>query len=122
MIINSNTYLNEISKPALNQNNLITPAIENNDNSAATIMQQVKVTTDKPNQKQVQEAVEQIQQFTQTMVHNLKFSIDDDTGKTVVKIVDSQTDELIRQIPSEEAINIARALGKVHGTLFNVNA
>lgn len=72
--------------------------------------------------EQVEEAVQQIEQFTQTLSQNLKFSIDEDTGKTVVKIVDIQTQEVIRQIPSEEAITIARTLGKIQGLLFNGQA
>jgi len=72
--------------------------------------------------EQVNDAVQQIQQFTQTLAQNLKFSIDEDTGKTVVKIVDIQTQEVIRQIPSEEAIKIASALGKIQGLLFNSQA
>lgn len=72
--------------------------------------------------EKVADAVKQIEQFTQSVAQNLKFSIDEDTGKTVVKIMDSQTNELIRQIPSEEAINIARTLGKIEGVLFNDQA
>lgn len=72
--------------------------------------------------EQVEVAVNQIQEFTQTLAQNLKFSIDEDTGKTVVKIVDIQTQEIIRQIPSEEAISIARTLGKIQGVLFNGQA
>ncbi|MCC7136249.1 MAG: flagellar protein FlaG [Nitrosomonas sp.] len=76
----------------------------------------------KSSPEQVEDAVKQIEQFTQSVAQNLKFSIDEDTGKTVVKIMDSQTNELIRQIPSEEAINIARTLGKIEGVLFNDQA
>lgn len=42
---------------------------------------------------------------------NLKISIDDQSGKTVVKVVDGDTDEVIRQIPSEEMLSISRRLG-----------
>lgn len=72
--------------------------------------------------EQVKEAVQQIEQFTQTLAQNLKFSIDEETGKTVVKIVDVQTQEVIRQMPSEEALSIARTLGKIQGVLFNGQA
>lgn len=72
--------------------------------------------------EQVEAAVNQIQQFTEALTQNLKFSIDEDTGKTVVKIVDMQTQEVIRQIPSEEAIKIASTLGKIQGVLFNGEA
>lgn len=72
--------------------------------------------------EQVEDAVQQIEQFTQTLSQNLKFSIDEETGKTVIKVVDTQTQEVIRQIPSEEAIKIAGALGKIQGLLFNDQA
>lgn len=72
--------------------------------------------------EEVKDAVNQIQHFTQTLAPNLQFSIDEETGKTVVKIMDAQTQEVIRQFPSEEAITIARALGKIEGLLFHDKA
>lgn len=94
------------------------PATENNVSAKASPA--VKIEQSSP--EKVEDAVRQIEQFTQSVAQNLKFSIDEDTGKTVVKIMDSQTNELIRQIPSEEAINIARTLGKIEGVLFNDKA
>lgn len=67
--------------------------------------------------KQVERAVDDVQRFVQTMNNGLQFSIDDDSGRTVVKVVDKQTDEVLRQIPSEEMLDIARALGKLKGLL-----
>ena len=72
--------------------------------------------------EEIRSAVNQIQHFTQTLAPNLQFSIDEETGKTVVKIMDAQTQEVIRQFPSEEAISIARALGKIEGLLFHDKA
>ncbi len=73
-------------------------------------------------EQEVKHAVEQIQEAVNNLAQNLQFSIDEDTGKTVVKILDSQTQEVIRQFPSEEAIAIARTLDKVQGLLFNDKA
>lgn len=67
--------------------------------------------------KQVEKAVDDVQRFVETMNNSLQFSIDDDSGRTVVKVVDKQTDEVLRQIPSEEMLDIARALGKLKGLL-----
>ena len=72
--------------------------------------------------EKVQQAVDQIQNFTDNVAKNLKFSIDEDTGKTVVKLLDTQTQEVIRQFPTEEAISIARTLDKVQGLLFSDKA
>ncbi|MCC6916200.1 flagellar protein FlaG [Nitrosomonas sp.] len=97
------------------------PAARTGEREMAPAVQPAAKTGDiKP--EQVKEAVDQIQQFTQTLTQNLKFSIDEDTGKMVIKIVDAQTQEVIRQMPSEEAIKIASALGKIQGLLFNGQA
>ena len=71
---------------------------------------------------QVNEAVQKIQGTVDNLAHNLRFSIDEDTGKTIIKVMDVHTEEVIRQIPSEEAVEIARTLDKVQGLLFNGKA
>lgn len=75
-----------------------------------------------PRPKQVQQAVEQIQRVVALMAQNLQFSIDKSSGKTVVRIVDSETQEVLRQIPSEEVLAIARALDHMQGLLLNGKA
>lgn len=71
---------------------------------------------------QIQKAVDEIEKFTQALARNLTFSIDEDTGKTIVKLMDTQTKEVIRQIPTEEVVSIARALGKIQGSLLDDKA
>ncbi len=56
------------------------------------------------------DAVKQLNSYVQSINRNLEFNIDVDSGKTVVKVIDAETDELIRQIPNEEALNIAKQL------------
>jgi flagellar protein FlaG len=56
------------------------------------------------------------------LASNLLFSLDQETGKTVIKIVDSQTNEVIRQIPSEEVLAIARNLDRIEGLLLKQKA
>jgi flagellar protein FlaG len=41
---------------------------------------------------------------------NLEFSIDDSTGAVVVKVIAKASGELIRQLPSEEALKLAQSL------------
>lgn len=72
--------------------------------------------------EQVKQAVQKIQGTVDNLAHNLRFSIDEDTGKTIIKVTDAHTDEVIRQIPSKEAVEIARTLDKVQGLLFNGKA
>jgi flagellar protein FlaG len=72
--------------------------------------------------KQLEAAVQQVQDFTRTLANELKFNIDEDSGQTVVKIVDSSTEEVIRQIPSEEMLAIAKALDQIQGLLIKQKA
>ena len=69
-----------------------------------------------------QRAVESINRRLEQSVNNLRFSVDDDTGKVVVKVLDTATDQVIRQIPSEEALAISRSLEKLQGLLLNQQA
>ena len=73
-------------------------------------------------EEQIRQAVEKIQGAVDNVAHDLHFSIDKDTGKTIIKVTDTHTKEVIRQMPTEEAINIARTLDKVQGLLFNDKA
>ena len=60
--------------------------------------------------QRVERAVEQLNDYVQSFQRDLKFSLDEDLGKTVVSVVDRNTQELIRQIPNETALQLARNL------------
>lgn len=81
-----------------------------------------KVDNKTASDEQITLAVQNIQGAVENLAHNLRFSIDEDTGKTIIKVVDTHTDEVIRQFPTEQAIEIARTLDKVQGLLFNDKA
>lgn len=75
-----------------------------------------------PSTAELQRAVAQVQQVIEPVAQDLLFTIDKDSGKTIVRIVDSATDEVIRQIPSEELVAIAKALNKLQGLLLKQQA
>ncbi|MCU7845533.1 MAG: flagellar protein FlaG [Candidatus Thiodiazotropha sp. (ex Monitilora ramsayi)] len=56
----------------------------------------------------VQAAVEQMKDFAQVMSRQLQFDVDDDSGRTVVRVLDKESGDVIRQIPSEEVLALAR--------------
>lgn len=58
----------------------------------------------------VQQAVAQMNEYIQTTQRDLRFSIDEESGETVVKVLDRQTEEVIRQIPDEIFLRLARNL------------
>ena len=56
----------------------------------------------------VKAAVEQMKDFAQVMSRQLQFDVDDDSGRTVVRVLDKDSGDIIRQIPSEEVLALAR--------------
>jgi flagellar protein FlaG len=72
-------------------------------------------TNTETNQLSVQEAVKHLEGFVSFTRADISFSIDEASGVQVVKVMDSQSKEVIRQFPSEEAIRIAQALDKLQG-------
>lgn len=72
--------------------------------------------------EQVSRAVKEIQQAVGPVAQDLQFSVDNETGRTVVRIVDSATQQVIRQIPTEEVLAISRAVGRMQGLLLRQKA
>ena len=63
-----------------------------------------------PSREELQQAARQVQEKLQARASNLVFSLDEDSGQTVVKVIDAQTEEVIRQMPSEEMLALAQSL------------
>jgi len=59
---------------------------------------------------QLESAVSQISEFVQNFQRDLAFSVDKESGRTVIKVIDSRTKDVIRQIPSEVALRLAKNL------------
>lgn len=74
------------------------------------------------NRQALDEAVKAVNDFLKPINNSLQFNIDDETGKTIVKVVDSTTNELIRQFPSEEMLSIAKAIDQMKGLLIQQKA
>lgn len=70
----------------------------------------------------VAQAARSVEKFVQQMSSDLQFSVDESSGSNVVRVVDRATKEVIRQIPSEEMLAIARALDRLQGLLIRQKA
>lgn len=71
--------------------------------------------------EQLDSAVFRLNDFVQTVQRDLHFDVDDNTGKSVVRVVDQQTNEVIRQIPDELALKLADNLQQEEPlTLLNI--
>jgi len=60
--------------------------------------------------EKLQEVVSQLNDHVQMVQRDLHFSVDEQSGHTVIRVVNSATEELVRQIPSEEVLRISRNL------------
>ncbi|MBS1198574.1 MAG: flagellar protein [Proteobacteria bacterium] len=70
----------------------------------------------------IEKATDQVKKFVSPVNNDIQFSIDDETGITVVKVVDKSTNEIIRQIPGDEILQIAKALDRLQGLLVKQQA
>lgn len=67
----------------------------------------------------LEQAVTDIRKFVQAAQRNLEFSIDDSTHQVVVKVIATDSGEVIRQIPSETALKLAQSLHDASNVLFD---
>ena len=75
--------------------------------SVPSVVDEAKVAKESDDLKQ---AVSQLNDFVQTVQRNLQFSIDKESGTMVVKVIDAKSEKVIRQMPSEETLKLARSL------------
>ena len=72
---------------------------------------------------EVQQSAGKVQQLLAKAAPNLTFSVDQDSGRTVIKIVDPVTKEVLRQIPAEEILrmdkNIDQMIQRYKGLLID---
>ena len=67
-------------------------------------------------------ALDRVSDMLRPIARGLTFSRDASTGETVVRLVDTETNEVVRQIPNETAVAIARALDRLQGVFVQVRA
>lgn len=63
-----------------------------------------------PSKQSLAAAVEKIDKYVNATQRNLTFSVDEASGEIVVKVIATATGELIRQLPSAEALKLAEKL------------
>ncbi len=97
----------------------VRPAVQSAEPSA-----QVQQPASVPDMGHVSQALKNINKMLQDAMppQNLEFMIDEDSDRTIVKVVDQKTKEVLRQIPSEEVIELAKALDLSQGLLIRQKA
>lgn len=70
----------------------------------------------------LEKAVSDMQDFVQSVRRDINFQLDDGTGQIVVRVTEAATGDVIRQIPSEEALRLAENLSEIRSLLFEAEA
>ena len=70
----------------------------------------------------VRQAVEQANDALRQSAVGVEFSLDQGSGRVIVSVVDSETKEVLRQIPSEQMLAISRAIDDLRGLLIEQEA
>lgn len=72
--------------------------------------------------EQLADLADRLNERMQMMRRSLRFNVDDASGRVVVKVVDQDSGEVIRQIPSEEVLAMMKHINDVDGLIFDAQA
>lgn len=69
--------------------------------------------------QQIEEAANRLNELAQSIKRDLKFSVDDTSGETVITVLDGATNEVIRQIPEDRVLALRENIESLKGILFS---
>lgn len=91
-------------------------------NSAAMTEKKAEQTAQELTAEQLADMAEQMDKFVGSFTHELKFRVDEDSGRNVVTVIDSKSGDTIRQIPTEELLDVIARLADASGGLIDIKA
>ncbi len=72
-----------------------------------------------PSMKELQDAVDSLNKFLETKTTHLKFQLHEKLQKYYVQIVDDNTDEVVKEIPSKKLLDVAAKIQEMVGILVD---
>lgn len=99
--------------------------LDNVDPGAQTLTVEYASTEEQSTKSQlseIQDKVAQLNDHVQNLARSLQFTIDDRSGSEVITVTDTETDEVIRQFPSEEVLKSRSAMDQLKGLLLETKA
>ena len=86
---------------------------------AERVLPTAKATGHSVSQKELDQSIEQIQVMMDLRNRSVEFTTDESSGARVVKVVDSNSGDVIRQMPAEELLSFMRNLTRMLGTFID---
>jgi len=78
--------------------------------------------TTRPTREAVEQAANRIEKFVKSVGRSMDFSVDNSTGRSILRVVDPQSGEVIRQLPPEETLRVAKAVEYMQSMLVHQRA
>lgn len=72
--------------------------------------------------EQLEKVAQKLQDFVGEMNKGLEFSVDKDSGRDVIKVIDKNSGDLIKQYPTEEVLDLVAKLSEATGNFINTDA
>ena len=82
----------------------------------------VTPTPPEPTRVEIEQAVSRANEHMTAIAPSLQFEVDPETQKVVIRLVDRQDQRVLRQVPSPEMLEIARALERMQALLVRTRA
>ena len=89
-----------------------------NDNLAKTEEKATASPRENVPKEEVNQAIDEIKQQMSDIGRKINFSVDEDLNIVIIKVVNKDTEEIVRQLPSEEVVEIARNIQENKGLIF----
>ena len=71
--------------------------------------------------EQLEKVAQKLQDFVGEMNKGLEFSVDKDSGRDVIKVIDKKSGDLIKQYPTEEVLDLVAKLSEATGNFINTD-
>jgi flagellar protein FlaG len=93
----------------------VSDVIENN----ATVKDAKEASSAPLSAEQLDKVAQQLQDFVGEMNRGLEFTVDKDSGRDVIKVIDKNSGELVKQYPSEEVLTLVAKLSEMIGSFVD---
>lgn len=88
----------------------------------ATLTRKAVGQTPEVERDQLRSAVSDLQDFVQSVRRDINFNLDEESGRVVVNVTEAASGDVIRQLPSEEALRLSENLSEIRSLLFEAKA
>tara|TARA_B110001452_G_C15152115_1_gene400961 strand:+ start:303 stop:704 length:402 start_codon:yes stop_codon:yes gene_type:complete len=101
--------------------------VEENKDAQAVSIKQNELEREEKNateltREQLEIMAQKLQEFVGSLNRGLEFSVDEDSGRDVIKVIDKNSGDVVRQYPSEEVLELVASLSDAAGNFVNIEA